>query len=163
MEINLRAKPLFSGGSDNSCLKRERWKTMTVVVEWQRHLPPENVSRVEPLIKKDPKMAYSEVQDIMKISSGSLTRILHNYHGITKNCACWVPHNLCEEQKWSRVDWCTHMQRKIDGGRSPRVWVIVTGDETWVYQYHPETKLQLEVWVFPDENPPVKFKRNRSA
>ena len=32
---------------------------------------PENVSRVESLIKKDTKM-----QDIMKISSGSLTRIL---------------------------------------------------------------------------------------
>ena len=33
-EINLRPK-LFSGGSDSSCLERERWKTMTVVVEWQ--------------------------------------------------------------------------------------------------------------------------------
>ena len=35
----------------------------------------ENVSRVESLIKKDPKMAYDEIQYIMKISSGSLTRI----------------------------------------------------------------------------------------
>ena len=33
----------------------------------------ENVSRVEPLIKKDPKMAYAEIQVLMKISSGSLT------------------------------------------------------------------------------------------
>ena len=55
------------------------------------------------------------------------------------------------------------MLRKFDGGRSPRVWDIVTGDETWVYQYDPETKQQSAVWVFPDENPPVKFKRNRSA
>ena len=30
---------------------------------------PENVSTVESLIKKDPKMAYAEIQDIMKISS----------------------------------------------------------------------------------------------
>ena len=37
---------------------------------------PEDVSRVESLIMKDPKMAYAEIQDIMKISSGSLTRIL---------------------------------------------------------------------------------------
>ena len=62
-----------------------------------------------------------------------------------------------------RVDWCTHMLRKFDGGRSPRVWDIVIGDETWEYQYDPETKQQLEVWTFPDENPPVKIKRNRSA
>ena len=55
------------------------------------------------------------------------------------------------------------MLRKFDGGRSPRVLDIVTGDETWVYQYYPETKQQSAVWVFPDGNPPVKFKRNRGA
>ena len=124
---------------------------------------PENVSRAESLIKKDPKMAYTEIQDIMKISSGSLTRILHDCLGARKRYAFWVPHNLSEEQKRGRVDWCTHMLRKCDGGRSPRVWVIVAGDKTWVYQYDLETKQQSEVWVFPDENPPVKFKRNRSA
>ena len=101
------------------------------------------------------------MQDIMKISSGSLTHILHDWLGVGKRCACWLPHNLSEEQKRGRVDWCTRMLRKFDGGRSPRVWDIVTG--TWVYQYDPETKQQLAVWVFPDENPPVKFKGNRSA
>ena len=55
------------------------------------------------------------------------------------------------------------MLRKFDGGRPLRVWDIETGDEAWVYQYYPETKQQLAVWVFPDGNPPVKFKRNRSA
>ena len=72
-------------------------------------------------------------------------------------------HILSEEQKRGRVDWCTHKLRKFDGERSPRVWDIVTGDETWVYQYDPEKKQQSAVWVFLDENPPVKFKRNRSA
>ena len=99
----------------------------------------------------------------MKISLGSLTRILHDCLGVRKRCARGVPHKLSKEQKEGRVDWSTHMLRKYDGGRSPRVWVIVTGDETWVYQYHLETKQQSEVWIFPDENPPVKFKRNRSA
>ena len=124
---------------------------------------PENVSIVESLIKKDTKMAYTELQGIMKISSGSLTRILHDCLSARKPYAFWVPHNLSDEQKRGRVDWCTHMLRKYDRGRSPHVWVIVTGDETWVYQYDLETKQQSEVWVFPDENPPVKFKRNRSA
>ena len=95
------------------------------------------VSRVEALIKKDPKMAYTEIQDVMKISSGSLTHILHDCLGARKRCARWVPHNLSEEQKPGRVDWCTHMLRKFDGGRSHRVWIIITGDETWVYQYDP--------------------------
>ena len=75
----------------------------------------------------------------------------------------WVPHNLSEEQKRGMVDWCTYTLRKFDGGRFPRIWDIVTGDDSWVYQYDPETKQQSAVWVFLDENPPVKFKRNRSA
>ena len=93
---------------------------------------PENVSRVESLMKKEPKMAYAEIQD-MKISSGSLTRILHDCRGVRKRYARWVPHNLCEEQKRGRLDWCTHVPRKFDGGRSLHVWYILTGDENWVY------------------------------
>ena len=107
-------------------------------------------------------MTYAEINDIIEISSGSLTPILHDCLGVRKRCARWVPHNLSEEQKRGRVDWCIHMLRQFDGG-SPRVWDIVTGDKTWVYQYYPETKQQSEVWVFPGGNPPVKFKRNRSG
>ena len=99
----------------------------------------------------------------MKISLGSLTHILHHCLGVRERCARWVSHNLSEEQKRGRVDWCTYMLRDFDGGRSPRVWDIVTGDETWVYQYDPEMKQQSAVWVFPDENAPVKLKRNRNA
>ena len=70
---------------------------------------PKNVSRVESLIKKDPKMAYAEIQDIIKISSGSLTRILQDCLGVRKRCARWVPHNLSEEQKrgrWTGAHTC---------------------------------------------------------
>ena len=88
-----------------------------------RTVTTENVSGVESLIK-DPKMTYDEIQDIMKIPSASLTCI-----GVRKHCAHWVPHNLSEEQKWGGMDWCTHMQRKFDGGRSLCIWDTITGDE----------------------------------
>ena len=85
---------------------------------------PKVVSRVESLIKKNPKMTHAEIQDITKISSRSFTCILHNSLGVRK-CARWVLHNLSEEQKR-----CNHMLRKFDEGRSPCVWDIVTGDGT---------------------------------
>ena len=50
-----------------------------------RAVTPEDVSRVESLIK-DPKMTYTEIQDIINISSGSLTRILHDSLGVRKRC-----------------------------------------------------------------------------
>ena len=49
-------------------------------------ITPENVSRVESLIK-NPKLTYAEIEDIMKISSGSLTRIPHDYLGVRKRYA----------------------------------------------------------------------------
>ena len=55
------------------------------------------------------------------------------------------------------------MPHKFDKGRSERVWDIVTDNKTFVYQYDPETKQQSSVWLFPGENPPVKFKKSRST
>ena len=109
-------------------------------------------------------MAYAEIQDInhkdfIGKSHSHSSRLSWRKETLYPLGA----HNLSEEQKRGRVDWCTHMLRKFDGGRSPRVWDIATGDETWVYQYDPKTKQQSAVLVFPDENPPVKFKRSRSA
>ena len=123
-------------------------------------ITPENVSRVESLIKKDPKMAYTEIHDIM-ISSGSLTRILYDSLGVRKRCARWVPHNLSEEQKWGKVDWSTHMLRKCDGERSPRAWDIVTGDETWVYQYDPETNQQSAGVGLPRWEPTYEIQKKQ--
>ena len=81
---------------------------------------PENISRVESLIKKDLKMTYAEIKEIIKISLGSFTCILHDCLGVRKGCILWMPHKLSEEKKRGRVDWCIHALRKFDGGKSPR-------------------------------------------
>ena len=39
-------------------------------------------------------------------------------------------------------------------------WEVLTGDETWIYRYDLETKMQLAVWLFPDESPPPKLKKS---
>ena len=55
------------------------------------------------------------------------------------------------------------MLKKFDGGVSKRVYNILTCDETWIYQYDPETKRQSSVWVFAGEDHPLKVRRNRSV
>ena len=67
-----------------------------------RSVIPENISGVESLIGKGPKLAVAEIQDIKKISSAVLTRILYDCLGPRKRCAPWVAYNLSEEQKWGR-------------------------------------------------------------
>ena len=46
--------------------------------------------------------------------------------------------------------------------RSNLGYNIVTGDETWIYSYEPESKQQFTVWVFQNE-PKPKVVRSHSA
>ena len=94
---------------------------------------------------------------------GKSNRILRHYLGVWKRCAGRVPHKLIEEQRRGRVEWCLHRLREFDGGRSERAWEIVSGNETFVYQYDFKTKQQSAVWLFPGGSPPVAFKRSRST
>ena len=62
-----------------------------------------------------------------------------------------------------RVQWCLTMLEKCYSGRVNSTWNIVSGDETWVYQFDHEMKAQPSVWLFPGDTPPLKFKRSRST
>ena len=64
---------------------------------------PKNVSRVESLIKEDPRLLYAEIQNFMKISSGSVHSILHDYLGLQKRYARWVLITLAKNI--NRVGW----------------------------------------------------------
>ena len=55
------------------------------------------------------------------------------------------------------------MLNRFNNGDSRRVSDIVTGDETWIYWYYPETKRQSSAWLFPGKQPPTKAKRQRSV
>lgn len=74
-----------------------------------------------------------------------------------------MPHFLNEAQKQDRVDYCQKMLEKFDGGRSKRVYDVITGDESWFYYYDPEMKRQNQVWIGRNDPHPTKVRRQRSA
>ena len=63
-------------------------------------------------------------------------------------CSRWIPHNMSNAQNKARVDWSKEMPQKYDHCASKQVYDIVTGNESWIYAYKPESKQQLIVWVF---------------
>jgi len=69
-----------------------------------------------------------------------------------------VPKELTEEQKQRRVTICQYLLERQDDilGR------VITGDETWVYQYDPETKRQSAQWKTANSSRPKKFCRSKS-
>jgi len=69
-----------------------------------------------------------------------------------------VPKELTEEQMQRRVTICQDLLERQDDilGR------VITGDETWVYQYDPETTRQCARWKTANSPRPNKFRRYKS-
>ena len=94
------------------------------------------------LVTDDRRNSIHELESLLGIGSGSISTILHDSLGLRKLECRWIPHHLTPEQMAARVDWCKQMLRRFKQGRSRRVNGVVTGDETWLYQYDPLNKRQ---------------------
>ena len=101
---------------------------------------PENIDAVRELIMQDRHVTYREIEASLGISSTSIHSILHGHLAVKKVCSRWIPHNLTVAQKKARVDWCKEILKKYNRGVSKDVYKIVTGDESWICAYEPETK-----------------------
>ena len=68
----------------------------------------ENAARVKELIREDTRITCKDLQNILGIGMSAFNEILHHQVGVHKRCARWVTHQLTEEQKVGRVQWCDH-------------------------------------------------------
>ena len=84
----------------------------------------ENISAVDALIKEDPRRTYKDIEGALGITSPSVSTILHQH--------LRVPHHLSDGLKSTR---CTEMLKSFNNGDARRVSDIVTGEETWIYQF----------------------------
>ncbi|CAH1986792.1 unnamed protein product [Acanthoscelides obtectus] len=123
----------------------------------------ENVDAVRKLIIEDRHVTYREIEASLKISKTSIQKMLHEELGVRKLVSRWIPHLLTAEQKAARVNWCQKTVDRFNSGNSKNVYIIVSGDESWIYCYEPENKRQSAVWVFQGEEKPTKVIRSRSV
>ena len=66
-----------------------------------------------------------------------------------------MPHLLTDEQKQSRVRLASQVIEKYDKCDPRRLEEIVTGDETWIYHFQPNSKAKNKVWVSSEGDKPV--------
>ena len=78
----------------------------------------------------------------MNINRETVRIILTEDLDVTKVCAEMVPKELTEERKQRRVTICQDLLVRQDD----ILGHVITGDETWVYQYDPEMKRQSAQW-----------------
>ncbi|PSN38318.1 hypothetical protein C0J52_23219 [Blattella germanica] len=87
----------------------------------------------------------NEITNEIGISIGSIHAILTKGLGLNRVSAKFVPKLLTMEQK----QWCANnAQDMMDTANSDPNFLktVITGDETSVYGYDPETKMQSSQW-----------------
>ena len=114
-----------------------------------------NVATVKTLIEEDAHYTVQEIEELSGIHSSSVLKILCEQLGLCKICPRWVPHLLTDEQKQSRVRLASQVIEKYDECDPRRLEGIVTGDETWIYHFQPNSKAKNKVWVSSEGNRPV--------
>ncbi|XP_048483622.1 histone-lysine N-methyltransferase SETMAR-like [Plutella xylostella] len=121
------------------------------------------VEKIEKLVVEDARLKKKQLSALTGVSETTILRILHDHLGMTKVSARWVPRMLTPVQRKQRVDASKHFLELC--GEEPAAVLdrIVTGDETWVHHYEPESKQESMQWHKKGTPPPKKFKVSESV
>lgn len=120
----------------------------------------EKIEEVERLMNTDRRLTVAEVAAECDISFGSAQSILTEKLHMRRVAAKMVPRLLTADQKERRMVAAIEILEML--GENPELLEnVVTGDETWVYGYDPETKLQSSQWKKPNEPRPKKARQCR--
>ncbi|UYV80695.1 BRWD3 [Cordylochernes scorpioides] len=115
----------------------------------------ENKLKIKELIKSNRRISIKDLSSGTGLSVGLCHQIVTKDLDMIRTSSKFVPGILTEEQKEVRMDVCKNM---VEMTRTDPEWMqkIITGDETWVYQYDPETKRQSSQWIERGEPKPKK-------
>lgn len=119
------------------------------------------VERVRNLVMADRRLTVREIAEEVGVSKDSAHAILREDLNMNRVAAKFVPKLLSPEQKDLRFDVA---QDLLDTANTDPGFLntVITGDESWVYGYDPETKRQSSQWKHPDSPRPKKARQVRS-
>ena len=122
-----------------------------------------NIERVRKLLEEDRRSSIRLLAELIKVSKGTISTILHEDLGLTRLCCRWVPRMLTAAMRTRRVEDSEYNVDFVAADEEIFCTRYSTMDEVWLYLYDPETKQQSSVWVEKGSKPPVKFKVGPSA
>ena len=99
----------------------------------------ENVKLVRQRVQSDRRLTVRVIADKLGMNSERVWRIITEDLGMRKICARMLPRLLNEGQKQRRVQVCQDILEQTEPNLLKRV---VTGDESWIFEYNPLTKRQ---------------------
>ncbi|XP_037504875.1 protein GVQW3-like [Rhipicephalus sanguineus] len=119
------------------------------------------IAEVNAVVMRDRRVTIREIAEEVGISTFSAHSIMTEDLVMKRVAAKFVPKLLTVEQKQLRVEVSQDM---LDFTSSDPNFMntIITGDESWVYGYDPETKSQSSQWKHSTSPRPKKARQVRS-
>ena len=115
----------------------------------------EVIAKVRKSVRNNRRLTVREIADDCGISVGSCDAILTDDLHMKRVCAKFVPRLLTDDQREQRQTIARDLsERSCEDVQF--VKNIVTGDESLVYGYDPETKQQSSQWKGPTSPRPKK-------
>lgn len=124
---------------------------------------PDYIKLVEKIILEDGRVKVNSIAQKTNLSIGTVHTIIHDHLNMSKVSARWVPRMLTPLQKETRVACCSDFIDLCGENPDDVIQKIVTGDETWVHHYDPESKQESMQWHIKGTPHPKKFKVTPSA
>jgi len=124
----------------------------------------ENVANAPQIVRENHRLTVRSIREQVNIDRETVRKILTEDIDMRKVCAKMVPKDLTEEQKQRRVTICQDLLERQDN-----ILVrVITGDETWVYQYELKRSgkahnRRLPIPHDPQKNPSVQIKSQNNV
>ena len=112
-------------------------------------------------MRSDRRLTLRMISSELNLNRLTVHHILTQDLDMRKVCAKMVPNNLTTEQKANRRDVCLDLLGCLE--REPEFFSrVVTGDESWILEYDPETKRQSREWHTANSLHPKKARMSKS-
>lgn len=118
----------------------------------------QHVNEIKDLVLKNRRLTIRDLADTVNISFGSVQTILKEHLCLRRVTSRLVPKTLNFLEKQRRVEVCETMLSDYQNEMKR----IITGDETWVYAYDPETTDQSSEYRAKSEARPKRSRQSRS-
>jgi AraC-like DNA-binding protein len=99
----------------------------------------ETVDRVNVVIRENRRLTIREIADELNLSFATCQAILTQDLGMRRVSEKLVPRLLTQEQTERRAPACRELLQRAEN-EATFLPIIITGDESWIYGYDPDTK-----------------------
>jgi len=122
---------------------------------------PETVARIQEIIRQDRRRTIRDIAKEVDVGYGTCQRVLTEELGMQRVAAKFVPRILTADQMQQNVSICTQL-RQLPSDNETFLSRVITGDESWVYDYDLQTKQQSSQRKSPTSPRPKMAKRVKS-